>query len=69
MIAIPDDISVAGIAYIKSLAKEYFGTDNPEEMEAIFTNWDAFIEKGKEVLQKSGGKVKMFPSLGDCIKR
>ena len=65
MIAIPDDMSVAGIAYIKSLAKEYFGTDNPEEMEAIFTNWDAFIEKGKEVLQKSGGKVKMFPSLGD----
>ncbi|OBZ15161.1 ABC transporter substrate-binding protein [Bacillus sp. FJAT-26390] len=65
LIAIPDDMSVAGIAYIKSLAKQYFGTDNPEEMEAIFTNWDVFIEKGKEVLQQSGGKVKMFPSLGD----
>jgi multiple sugar transport system substrate-binding protein len=65
LIAIPDDMSVAGIAYIKSLAKQYLGTDNPEEMEAIFTNWDVFIEKGKEVLQQSGGKVRMFPSLGD----
>lgn len=65
LIAIPDDMSVAGIAYVKSLAKEYFGTDDPKEMEAIFTNWDVFVEKGKEVLQKSGGKVKMFPSMGD----
>ncbi|WP_419875304.1 ABC transporter substrate-binding protein [Candidatus Pristimantibacillus sp. PTI5] len=65
LVAIPDDMSVAGIAYIKSLAKQYFGTDNPEEMEAIFTDWDVFIEKGKEVLQQSGGKVQMFPSLGD----
>ncbi|MGM0884128.1 MAG: ABC transporter substrate-binding protein [Bacillota bacterium] len=65
LIAIPDDMSVAGIAFIKSLAKQYFGTDNPEEMEAIFTDWDVFIEKGKEALQQSGGKVKMFPSLGD----
>ncbi|NIK78034.1 multiple sugar transport system substrate-binding protein [Paenibacillus castaneae] len=65
MISIPDDMSVAGIAYIKPLAKQYFGTDNPEEMEAMFTDWDVFIEKGKEVLQQSGGKVRMFPSLGD----
>jgi len=65
LVAIPDDMSVAGLAYIKPLAKEYFGTDNPEEMEKIFTDWDVFIEKGKEVLQKSGGKVYMFPSLGD----
>ncbi|WP_424766929.1 ABC transporter substrate-binding protein [Paenibacillus sp. sgz302251] len=68
MISIPDDMSVAGIAYIKSLAKEYFGTDNPEEMEAIFTDWDVFIEKGKEALQQSGGKVQMFPSLGDVLQ-
>lgn len=64
LVAIPDDMSVAGIAYIKSLAREYFGTDNPEEMEALFPDWNAFIEKGKEVLQKSGGKVRMFSSLG-----
>lgn len=64
LVAIPDDMSVAGVAYIKSLAKEYLGTDNPEEMEAMLPDWDAFIAKGAEVLDKSGGKVMMFPSLG-----
>lgn len=65
LVAIPDDMSIAGLAYIKSLAKEYLGTDDPKQMEALLTDWDVFIEKGKEVVQKSGGKVKMFPSLGD----
>lgn len=64
LVAIPDDMSVAGLAYIRSLAKEYFGTDNPEEMEHLLNNWDVFIEKGMEITAKSGGKVKMFPSLG-----
>jgi multiple sugar transport system substrate-binding protein len=66
LVAIPDDMSLAGIAYIKSLAKEYLGTDNPEELEAMLPDWNTFIEKGKEVVAKSGGKVKMFPGLGDA---
>jgi multiple sugar transport system substrate-binding protein len=65
LLSIPDDMSIAGLAYIKSLAKEYFGTDDPKELEGMFATWDDFIAKGKEVLEKSGGKVKMFPSLGD----
>ncbi|WP_027092910.1 ABC transporter substrate-binding protein [Cohnella thermotolerans] len=65
LLSIPDDMSIAGLAYIKSLAKEYFGTDDPKELEGMFATWDDFIAKGKEVLEKSGGKVKMVPSLGD----
>jgi ABC-type sugar transport system, periplasmic component len=64
LIAIPDDMAISGLAYIKSLAREYFGTDVPEELEAMFTDWDVFIEKGKEVTGKSNGKVKMISSLG-----
>ncbi|AGA59396.1 MAG: ABC transporter substrate-binding protein [Thermobacillus sp.] len=64
MVAIPDDMSVSGIAYIKELAREHFGTDNPEEMEKLLPDWNTFIAKGQEVVQKSGGKVLMFPSLG-----
>lgn len=66
LVAIPDDMSLGGLAYIKPLAKTYFGTDNPEELEALLPNWDAFIQKGKEAVDKSAGKVKMFPSLGDA---
>jgi multiple sugar transport system substrate-binding protein len=65
LIAIPDDMSVGGVAYIKPLAKQYLGTDNPEELQKLLPDWNTFIEKGKEVVQQSGGKVKMFPSLGD----
>lgn len=60
----PECPSVAGIAFKRELAKEYFGTDDPAELEKIFTSWDVFIEKGKEVTEKSGGEVFMFPSLG-----
>ncbi|MFC5449412.1 ABC transporter substrate-binding protein [Paenibacillus aestuarii] len=65
LISIPDDMSVAGMAYLKPLAKEYLGTDDPEQLEKMLPDWNTFIEKGKEIVQKSGGKVKMFPGLGD----
>lgn len=63
----PEAPSVAGMAYKRELAKEYFGTDDPEELEKIFTDWDVFIEKGIEVKEKSNGKVFMLPSLGDAF--
>jgi multiple sugar transport system substrate-binding protein len=66
LVAIPDDMSLGGLAYIKPLAKTYFGTDNPKELEALLPDWDTFIQKGKEAVDKSGGKIKMFPSLGDA---
>ena len=62
---------VAGVAYKRSLAKEYFGTDDPKEMEAIFSSWDAFIEKGVEVKEKSGGTVYMYANgshVADMIR-
>jgi multiple sugar transport system substrate-binding protein len=66
LVAVPLDVSVAGLAYLKGLAEQYFGTDNPSELEAMFPDWDTFLEKGKEVVQQSDGKVKMFASLADA---
>ena len=60
----PECPSVAGLAYKRGLAKQYFGTDDPEKLESIFKTWDDFITKGKEVQQKSDGKVFLFSSLG-----
>jgi len=62
----PEAPSVAGMAYKRSLTKQYFGTDDRAELEKIFTDWDTFIQKGIEVKQKSNGKVFMFASLGDA---
>lgn len=60
----PECPSVAGMAYKRELAKEYLGTDDPDELEAMLSDWDSFIEKGKEVREKSGGTVFMLSSLG-----
>jgi len=57
----------AGLAYKRDLAKEYFGTDDPHELQKILPDWDAFIEKGKEVKQKSGGKVFMLTGVDDAF--
>ena len=61
--ALPWDVSTAGLAYKRDLAKEYLGTDDPDEISAMFQSWDEFLAKGKEIREKSRGKVYMFASL------
>lgn len=62
---IEQSLSPAGLAYRRDLAKTYFGTDDPKKLEAMMPDWESFIEKGKEVWEKSGGTVCLFAGLGD----
>ncbi len=62
---IEQSLSPAGLAYRRDLAKKYLGTDDAEELEKMMPDWDSFIEKGREVYEKSAGKVHMMFSLGD----
>ncbi|MFC3799042.1 extracellular solute-binding protein [Cohnella sp. GCM10012308] len=67
VIAVDQAITPAGFAYRRDLAKEYWGTDDPAELEKLISTWDDFIAKGKELKDKSGGKVLMLPGLGDAF--
>lgn len=67
VVAVDQAITPAGFAYRRDLAKQYWGTDDPAELEKLIPTWDAFIAKGKELKDKSGGKVLMFPGLGDAF--
>lgn len=58
-------VSPAGLAYRRDLALTYFGTDDPDELEAMFPTWEAFVEKGIEVYEKSGGEVHMMRGISD----
>jgi multiple sugar transport system substrate-binding protein len=60
----PECPSVAGMAYKRELTLQYFGTDDPLELEKMFPDWNSFMKAGIEVQQKSGGKVFMLSSLG-----
>ena len=62
---IEQSLSPAGLAYRRDLAKKYLGTDDPEELEKMMPTWEAFIQKGKEVYEKSNGEVYMWFSLED----
>lgn len=59
-------ICASGMAYKADLAREYFGTDDPEEMKKLLPDWATFAQKGKEVYEQSGGKVRMMTGFQDA---
>lgn len=65
LLGLPMGAVPSAMAYKRSLALEYFGTDDPAELSEMFSTWDAYIEKGKEVTEKSGGEAIMFAGLSD----
>ncbi|WP_248924593.1 ABC transporter substrate-binding protein [Paenibacillus hamazuiensis] len=67
LVGVDQQITPAGLAYRRDLAKQYLGTDDPAQLEKMFPDWNAFIAKGVEVKEKSGGKVTMFAGLGDAF--
>ena len=65
LLGLPMGAVPSAMAYKRSLTKEYFGTDDPAELSAMFASWDDYIEKGQEVLEKSNGEIMMFAGLSD----
>ncbi len=45
-----------GVFYRRSMAKEYFGTDDPDEIAALMSTMDGYIEMGRTIKEESGGK-------------
>jgi multiple sugar transport system substrate-binding protein len=68
LVGVDQSITPAGLAYRRDLAKQYLGTDDPDELSAMLTSWDVFIDKGREVLEKSGGAVTMIASFDDAYR-
>ena len=54
---------VGGVYYRRSLAKEYFGTDDPAEIQKLFASPEAILETAATLKEKSEGKVKL---VGDA---
>ena len=53
--------------YRRSLAKEYFGTDDPAEIQKILGDMDKYTAAAEVVKQKSGGSTFMVASPGDFM--
>lgn len=53
------------VYYRRSLAREYFGTDDPEKIQALLSNMDQFTKAAQTVHEKSSGKTYMIASFQD----
>lgn len=55
----------AGMLYRRSLAEEYLGTADMDEIMAMIPNWDAFCEVGAQIYEKSEGSVYALAGLDE----
>jgi multiple sugar transport system substrate-binding protein len=67
-VGIPNTAAPGGLYYRRDLAKQYLGTDDPDKITAMIDTWDKFIEVGKQVKEKSGGKVSMIPGVDSFVQ-
>lgn len=65
VLGVDREFNPSGFVYRRSLAKKYLGTDDPNAVSALISDWDKFVEAGKQVRTKSGGKVYMLAGLDD----
>jgi len=59
--------TAGGWFYNRTLAKKYFGTDDPAEVGKLIANWDTFLATARDLKKKSGGKDFMISSIGDLF--
>jgi multiple sugar transport system substrate-binding protein len=62
-----EQFAAAGLGYRRDLMKQYFGIEEPEDVEKLIPDWDAFIKAGLELKAKSNGTVNMFASIQDLL--
>jgi ABC-type sugar transport system, periplasmic component len=54
-----------GVFYRRSLAKKYFGTDDPTKVSALISSYSKLIASGKKLKTESKNKVKMLSTYKD----
>lgn len=60
--------SIGAVFYRRSLAKEYFGTDDPSSIQAMMSDMTKFSDMAKTVSEKSGGKTYMISSNQELVR-
>ncbi|MDD5622180.1 MAG: extracellular solute-binding protein [Actinomycetota bacterium] len=54
-----------GVFYRRSMAQEYFGTDDPDEIAALMSTLDGYIDMGRTINEESGGENFLLPGWQD----
>lgn len=67
ILGIEQSVSPSAMAYKRSAAKKYLGTDDRAEMEKKLATTDDYIKAAKEVQDKSDGKAFLFSTAGTVL--
>lgn len=59
---------IMGMTFNRNIAKQYFGTDDPEQVRNMFKSIDDYMAKGKELADKSGATVFLFNSVDHVVR-
>ena len=68
ILSVQIDNCVGGFIYNRPLALEFFGTDDPDELEAMFQTPQDYVYWAARVNEQSGGRVQMFASGMDAFR-
>lgn len=61
--ALSGEIYPGAFIYRKALAKEYLGTDDPQEVQSYVRDWSTFEDTARTIYKKSEGKTAMLASI------
>lgn len=54
--------------YRRSMAQVYLGTDKPDEVQAMLSDWNGFYAVAKKIDEQSAGKTRMLAGQEDMMK-
>ena len=57
----------AGVYYRRSIAKQYFGTDDPAQVQAMMSDFTKFKQMASTLKEKSGGTAVMISTVDDLV--
>ena len=61
-------VTPGAVFYNRDVAKKYFGTDDPKEVQKYLANWDKFLETAQMLKDKSNGNCYIVSTTGDLFK-
>lgn len=67
-VGIPNTAAPGGVFYRRDLAKEFFGTDDPDEIGAMMADWEGFLKMAEIVKEKSNGEVAMLAGMDSNVQ-
>jgi multiple sugar transport system substrate-binding protein len=65
VIGIERELNPSGLIYKRKLAEKYFGTQDPDEIAALISDWEKLLVLGEKIVKDSNGTIKLFAGLRD----